>query len=252
MEKKENNQVHLNGYIKSIKETAFEDKVFLNVIVGTSETIPEKDPKYTSHMVKITADSDLAEKLRNLKEGKNFISLDGRLMANEKDGKRFFYVSALPDSVKLNEGMQKGESRNTVTIEGNIASLDIYKDKEFATMSVAMNYYIPGEGEEKYKQVANFLPVRISGKRLPETFKQLVDGSLAVGDKISVRGQMHNDDYVKEDETKVYAIKIDANKVELVAKKKAAQAEAPKEEAKEAKKAEKKAEPKKKSKGMKM
>lgn len=263
MKQKNNNKVHLNGYIKSMNVNEVEGKTFANILVGTSETIPDKDPRYTSHMVKVNAESEseLANELREMasanEDKTNFISLDGKLATSEKDGRKFFYVAADSSSVKFNEGMAKGESRNTITIEGNVSRMDIITDKGFAVLGVAMNYWVPGKSVDRngkeipYTEKVNFLDVRISEKRLPDTYKQLVENKIEVGDKIEVRGQMHNDDYTK-DEQKIYTIKIDANKVELKFKKgqKAAETAEQEPEKKVENKAVKKtkAEPKKKSK----
>ena len=230
MKQKNNNKVHLNGYIKSMNVNEVEGKTFANILVGTSEIIPDKDPRYTSHMVKVNteSESELANELREMakasEDQKNFISLDGKLATSEKDGRRFFYVAADSSSVKFNEGIAKGESRNTITIEGNVSRIDIISDKGFAVLGVAMNYWVPGKSVDRngkeipYTEKVNFLDVRINGKRLPDVYKQLVENKIEVGDKIEVRGQMHNDDYTK-DEQKIYTIKIDANKVELKLKK---------------------------------
>lgn len=227
MKQKNNNQVHLNGFVKNVEVVNFEDKNFFNVLVGTSETIPGKDPKYTTHMVKVNAEGELAEQLKGIaesKDEKHSISLDGHLVANEKDGKKFFYVSADAASVALDSKIQKGESRNTISIEGNVARLENYPEHGLAVASIAVKYWVPGEstnykGEtQPYTEKANFLEVRINQNRLPETYEQLTSGAIAVGDLIGIRGQMHNDTYEK-DNKKVYSMKIDANKVEIIAKK---------------------------------
>lgn len=262
MERKEQNQAHLNGYIKqgSVNVRKEDGVAFATIFVGTSENYSKKDSeekesKHTVHRVHISdIPTDIANKLSdaiNDKEKTHFISLDGRLMATEKDGKPTFYIAAHADSVKVDEGMQKGESRNTITLEGNVSSLRMYDD--FAAVGVALNYAIPGKSvdykgvEREYTIKTNFLEVRVNKNRLPKTFEQLEKGEIAVGDKIVTRGQMHNDIYEKEND-KIFAVKIDANLMKLEAKKaeKKAEVEEKKEEPKK-----KKAEPKK-SRGVKM
>lgn len=268
---KENNNAHLHGYVNGVRTNDFENgkKSFLidlTTIEAYKDNAGESKRIYTNHKVNlVTDDAKLVKALEAVKADveNNFAhrgeedfkpkthtaTVDGKLVAriNQKDGNVYFnnLVVTTAEDFKLDAKLGEGEVRNFAEIKGNIVNVNMFEDDGFAIVRVGAKYYAPGEsvnykGETKpYTEMTTFLDTRINANRLPKTFDQLKNGELEVGDLISVRGQMHNNDYQDKNEVNQRKITIDLNKVELVAKKgqKKAEAEEKKEEKTEAKKA---------------
>lgn len=214
------------------------------------------DKKLIKSFEKIAKDQENNKGVEASERVKHTASVDGSLVTRsyESDGETKYntYVSA--DSVNLDVKKQENEVRNSVELTGNIAKVDVM-DK-FAVAQVATHFYRPvKEGEEgmkvvgkdgkeeikPYVQDTSYTRIRISAERQPEFFEKLKSGEIT-GEKgksafVTLKGQMHNDNYEK-DGKKVYAIVVDVASVKILEKKA---------EVKVAKAEEKKAEPAKKA-----
>lgn len=218
-----------------------DEKLAVNFDLTTSEAYKVKNEegkeeyknKYTKHdVVMFTADHDLAkqfakiqkelaayealpeEEKKGAKRPVNTVSMDGFIMQNGKTIK----VGARDASVDLNVPQEKEEPRNSMTMKGNIGSIDM-KDN-FAVMHVAHNYP-EREGKERREPV--WVDVRVDSRMQPETFKDIQDGKIKVGDFIKFGGQIHNRNFevTKEGQEpeKRYEFTIDARRIQkLVAK----------------------------------
>lgn len=275
--KNKDNQVHLHGFLNEVREFEINDKKSFKMDVATVENYKVGDePKknYTYHRVGlITDDAKTIKAIRaamkdiennkehaaeaDFKPKVHTVSLDGSLVVreNEKDGKLYYNpeVVAEQESFKLDAKLAEGEVRNLAEFKGNIASIDINDEYKFAKINIALHYFVPGESEnykgevKPYTENTSFAETRVNAKLLPKVFEDLSNGNLAVGDLISVRGQMHNNRYTDSKDTKQNKIVVDLKKVELIAKKgqKKAAAEEKTEKKAEVKKETKKAAPKK-------
>lgn len=266
--KNQNNNTHLYGYINGVRvnETG-SGKTAVNLDVCTLETFKNDkgafENKRTYHDVvmftenkeiieKFIAIGEAVEKNRQMKDEKNFkpethtISLDGVLL-NKKDS-RDLQVFCKEDGFELDVKQADKEIRNKTEFVGNIASVQMHEDKNFAVVTV-MNHFRPSEGEER----ETALIVRINGDRKfsKETYEALKKGEMGVGDFIRVGGQLHNNNFENE-KGKFYGMALDLTSSELLHKKgekKEEKAEVKKEPAKKAaaKKETKKAEQPKKA-----
>jgi len=252
--KKYNNNVHLHGFVNGVRMNGTDSgKTAINLDVCTLESYRDKEGKpqnkRTYHdVVMYTDDKKLVktyeklaaacEKNRENKDVKDFkpeihsVSLDG-ILVSKKDNN--FQVLVGSDKIQLDVKQADREVRNRAEIVGNIASINVYPDKNFATASIA-NHYRPEGAKES---IDTFVPIRISGDRKfsQPTFEALKKGELEVGDFIRVRGQIHNNNFEGENGTR-YGMAIDVTSSELIYKKGAKQEQ--KAEAKKGQKTEKK------------
>lgn len=261
MNKKNNNNVHLHGFVNDVRIGAPEDgsKNYINVNLATYEQYKnnagEKERKNTYHTVIIrTSDPAVVDQFKEVQaalannqenrgvegfEPKVFIaSVDGSLVTkeNEKDGVKYSnqMVVTNADDFKLGAKRQKDESMNTASFKGNIANVEMHDG--FAQVTIATHYYAPGESEihtgetKPYTEKTTFVKTRISESFRNETFNDLKDGKIGVGDFVEARGQMHNNNYTDKNGVKRYGIVVDLNKLEVLAKKQNKEQTAAKEE----------------------
>lgn len=277
--KQKDNKVHLYGFlneIKSVNEIQGKKSFLMDVatVENWKDNTDEWKKRTTYHTVSLLTDdkkviknlekakADLDNNMKHLgEEGfepkTHTVSLDGSLTTKEnidEKGVKYYNPMVVADgeSFKLDAKRQEKEVRNRAELKGNIANIDM-KDG-FAKVSIATHFYAPGasknyKGEEKeYTEVTRYIETKVDEKRLPKTFAALKNGELAVGDLVSVNGQMHNNRYT-EKETGIYRDKIDIDLkgFDLIAKKgeKKAQGEEKTEKKAEVKKETKKAAPKK-------
>ena len=255
-----NNNIHLYGYINSVsmKESEVEVKLpdgtsekktrtAINLNVSTLEQY-QKDGKFvndrTFHDVvlftfdpeTVKAFQEVDKKIQSKEEKKReqTISLSGTMV--NKKGSNEIRIIAKEDSIDLNVEQADKEVRNRAELVGNIGSVKLYEDKNFATVSL-IHHFRPEDAE---KELETTLQVRIDGdrKHSKDTYEALKNGELGVGDFVKVGGQLHNNNYMK-DEKKVYSTALDLTSAELLHKKgeKKAESAEVKEEAKPAKKA---------------
>lgn len=250
MNKKNDNNVHLHGFVNDVRISATEDgsRTFINVNLATYEqyknNADEKERKNTFHTVNIaTSDPAVVKQfkevqaaLANNQENRDVegfkpkvftASVDGTLVTreNEKDGVKYSnqMVVTNAENFKLGAKRQEGESMNTASFKGNIANVEMHDG--FALVSIATHYYAPGESEihtgetKPYTEKTSFVKTRISENFRNETFNDLKDGKIGVGDFVEARGQMHNNNYTDKNGVKRYGIVVDLNKLEVLAKK---------------------------------
>lgn len=272
MKQNQNNRVHIYGFINDIKvaDTKSGAKAFF-LDVATRESWPKDkedkskgyDSKSTFHKVSLVTDDKKAikqlEKIAKDIENNNAnretegfkpknhtASIDGTLVTRENtDDKGVKYYNPLiltsVEGMVLDTKLGEKESRNSAEFKGNIADIDM-KDG-FAIVSIATHYFAPGEAEnykgetKPYHEETSYIRTRVSEKFPEKTFNALKNGELEVGDLISAKGQMHNNNYQDKEGVNRRNIIIDLRSVKLVAKK------GQKEEAAKEEKAEKKAAP---------
>lgn len=258
--KNPNNNIHLYGYINSVsmKESEVEVKLpdgasekktrtAINLNVSTLEQY-QKDGKLvndrTFHdVVLFTFDPETVKAFQEVdkniqskeeKKREQTISLSGT-MVNKKGGNEIRII-AKEDSIDLNAKQADKEVRNRAELVGNIAAVNVYEDKNFATVSL-IHHFRPEDAE---KELETTLQVRIDGDRKfsKDTYEALKYGQLGVGDFVKVGGQLHNNNYMK-DEKKVYSTALDLTSAEVLHRKgeKKAESVEVKAEAKPAKKA---------------
>lgn len=246
--KNNNNYVHLYGFINGIRMNEFDKDgkkmTAINLNVSTLETFKKDDQfvnRRTYHDVSLFTDDKKTIKAfeavsKNMEndKGPQTISLDGTLI--NKEGTNDVRIIAKEDSIDLNAKQADKEVRNRAELVGNIAAVNVYEDKNFATVSL-IHHFRP-EGAEK--EFETTLQVRIDGDRKfsKDTYEALKNGELGVGDFVKIGGQLHNNNYIKEEE-KVYGVALDLTSAELLHKKgeKKAESVEVKAEAKPAKKA---------------
>lgn len=250
MNKKNDNNVHLYGFVNDVRISATEDgsRTFINVNLATYEQYKnkadEKERKNTFHTVNIaTSDPAVIKQFKEVQaalannqenrdvegfEPKVFTaSVDGTLVTreNEKDGVKYSnqMVVTNAENFTLGAKRQEGESMNTASFKGNIANVEMHDG--FAMISIATHYYAPGESEihtgetKPYTEKTSFVKTRISENFRKETFNDLKNGKIGVGDFVEARGQMHNNNYIDKNGVKRYGIVVDLNKLEVIAKK---------------------------------
>lgn len=246
--KNNNNYVHLYGYINGIRMNEFDKDgkkmTAINLNVSTLETFKKDDQfvnRRTYHDVSLFTDDkktikafkDIAKNMENDK-GPQTISLDGTLV--NKEGMNDVRIIAKEDSIDLNAKQADKEVRNRAELVGNIAAVNIHEDKNFATVNL-IHHFRPEGAEKEFETI---LQVRIDGDRKfsKDTYEALKNGELGVGDFVKIGGQLHNNNYTKEEE-KVYGVALDLTSAEVLHKKgeKKAESAEVKEEAKPAKKA---------------
>lgn len=272
MNEKSDNKVHLHGFVNEVRINEAENgKHFIKVNLSTYEQYKdnagEKQKKYTFHTVNVVTENpetiaafkDARATLENNYENREkegfepkviLASVDGKLITKESERDGVKYVNqeiiANEEDFKLGAKRQEKESMNTAYFKGNIASIDMHDD--FANISIATRYYVPGESEnykgetKPYTEKTSFVRTRISENFRREAFNAIKNGEIEVGDLVETRGQMHNNNYTDKNGVKRYGIIVDLNRIEVVAKKQK-QAEA-KAETKTEKKAEAKTETK--------
>ena len=169
------------------------------------------------------------------------ITIDGHLVVNNytrEDGTKVYTNRIIADEkdVLLDAKRQviddKKEPMNSISIAGNIASIKMFDN--FAIMSVALHYAVPkgskggrevnfvnADGKEvSYTEMTNYVNTRINENRHKEEFAALKNGELEVGDKIAIKGQMHENDYSNEEKkSENYGIVIDIASLSLIRKK---------------------------------
>lgn len=259
----ENNVAHVYGYVNDVKVIESKGKTPLFAMkVVTEEFYGDHEVKRTFHNVNLsTADKALVKQLKGISKdlqsenaSAHTISCDGILAIrqNEKDGVTYrnAIIVADADSVKLDSPKEKNEVRNFAELKGNISALEMRDN--FATLTVAEHFFVPGEsvnakGETlPYKRETTFIKAIISKERFPEAFKMLEDGTIQKGSLVSVRGQMHNNDFEDGKGVKRYEIQLDLTKLTpIVKKEKESQSEAATQKAAPKKAATAKAAPKK-------
>lgn len=233
--KNPNNNLHVYGYINGVRmQDAKEGRTAINLDVASLETFKAGDEfknKKTYHDVVIFTDDkkvidkfaamgkDLEEN-RARKDEKGFkpavhtISLDGVIVNKEKS--QDLQVMVKDSGFELDVKQADKEVRNRADIVGNIASVKMYEDKNFASVTL-MHHYRP-EGAEK--EFETTIQVRVDGDRKfsQKTYEALKKGELGVGDFIRVGGQLHNNNFENE-KGKVYSMALDLTSSELLHKK---------------------------------
>lgn len=277
---KDMNKVHLNGVIIDVKMFNLGKLTKAIVKVSTAESFKnaegEAQKKYSYNSVRLVTDNeklisslkdiadDIEERKKNA-ENPDFeatyhtVAVDGALVVSKnegKDGKTYYNpeIAVKEENFHLNKKLEENESRNRGEFQGNVVKIDFpSKEHDFAIVRIATHYSYPLKDgktttdykgkETSYKEETSFIETRINKSRLPETYEKLENGDIKVGDKISVRGQLHNNNYTSN-ETYRSEILVDLNKVDLIFS--ATQKEEKAEEKKEEKKTEKKATSRKK------
>jgi single-stranded DNA-binding protein len=215
------NNVHLYGYINDVRINKLENgRTAVNLDVTTKESYKdgagEYQQKYSHHDAALfTSDEAVVEKfsaiasdLKANRENKDvegykpknhYISLDGMLVNRMKpypDSDKEYQVLAVmvkEDSVDIDAKLAEGEKRNRVDFSANIAGINLYEDKKFATVSMAHDY----RPKDSDKQFTTWLDVRVDGKR-PATknlYEDIVSGKVGKGDFVRVGGQLHDNTY---------------------------------------------------------
>lgn len=256
--KNSNNNVHLYGYINGVRMNEYEREgkkgTAINLDVATIETFKDDSGfhnKRTFHdVVLFTEDkaiidrfaaigNDLAKNLENkdvqgYKPTTHTISVDGILVNKENTikGTENTYdtlqVVANGPSIDIDVKQADKEVRNRAELVGNIARVNVYEDKGFATATV-IHHYRP-EGSDK--EFSTTLQIRVDGDRKfsKKTYEALKSGEMGEGDFIRVGGQIHNNNFENE-KGKRYGMAMDVTSSTILRKK------AQKEEVKEAPKA---------------
>lgn len=259
-----NNKVHLHGYMNNVKSINVGNgkKSFiidLATIENYKDNAGEFQKKYTYHTVNVVSDDKdviarmekIAADLQNNRENRGVegfkpeiheASFDGTLITrrNESNGVNYYnqVVLSSPEDMKLDCRQAEGEVRNTAEFKGNIAKIDLKDD--FAVIQIATHYFAPGKAEnfkgevKPYHEETSYVETRLSGSFRKKEFEALKNGDIAVGDLVTVRGQMHNNNYQDKDGVNRYKIVVDLNKVDVVAKKGEKKAEAEDQEQKAA------------------
>lgn len=273
MKQNQNNKVHIYGFINDVKvaDTKTGAKAFF-LDVTTRESWPKdkedkskgNDSKSTYHKVSLVTDDKKAIKqlekvakdiennnanreTEGFKPKNHTASIDGTLVTrentDEKTGVKYYNQLILTsvEGMALDTKQGEKESRNSAEFKGNIGDIDM-KDG-FAIISIATHYYAPGEAEnykgetKPYHEETRYIRTKVNEKFPKKIFEALKNGEIEVGDLISVKGQMHNNNYKDKEGINRRNIIIDLRSVKLVAKKDQ------KEEAAKEEKAEKKAAP---------
>jgi len=261
-----NNKVHLHGYMNDVKtlNVGSGKKSFiidLATIENYKDNAGEFQKKYTYHTVNVVSDDKaiiekmekIAADLQNNRENRGVdgfkpeiheASFDGTLITrkNTSNGVDYYnqIVLSSVEDMKLDCKQAEGEVRNAAEFKGNIAKIDIKDD--FAIIQVATHYFAPGEGEnfkgevKPYHEETSYVETRLSGNFRKKEFEALKNGDIAVGDLVTVRGQMHNNNFQDKDGVNRYKVVVDLNKVEIVAKKGEKKAEAEEQKAAETQK----------------
>ena len=215
------NNVHLYGYINDVRINKLENgRTAVNLDVTTTESYKdgagEYQQKYSHHDAALfTSDEAVVEKfsaiasdLKANRENKDVegykpknhtISMDGMLVNRMKpypDSDKEYQVLAVmvkEDSVDIDAKLAEGEKRNRVDFSANIAGINLYEDKKFATVSMARNY----RPKDSDKEFTTWLDVRVDGKR-PATknlYEDIASGKVGKGDFVRVGGQLHDNTY---------------------------------------------------------
>lgn len=208
--KKYNNNVHLYGFVNGVRMKAVDSgKTAINLDVCTLESYHDKEGKrqymrtyhdvvmYTDDKKVVKTYEKLAascEKNRENKDFKDFkpeihsVSLDG-ILVTKKDNS--FQVLVGSDKIQCDVKQADRKVHNRAEIVGNIASINVCPDKNFATATV-FNQYRPKDAE---KNIETLVPIRISGdcKYSQPIFEALKKGELKVGDIIRVSGKLTAD-----------------------------------------------------------
>lgn len=256
--KNQGNDLHLYGYINGVRmNEVSEGRVAVTISVATIENFKqgeENKSRRTFHnAVLFTSDKDLIAKFEAIKaatdknrenqgvEGfkpeTHTISLDGFLVKREnsfgEDGQKYdsAQIMVKEDSVDLDVKQAENEVRNSARLSGNIGSIRIVEDKDFADLSI-IHHYTSKDGRE------NELPihVRVNGNRRDgkQVLEDLKAGKIKVGDFIRIGGQLRQNNYEKEGEGKRYGLAVDMTTFKMLKQKEAV---AVKEEVKTAPKA---------------
>ena len=281
------NEAQVYGYVNGVRITELESgKSIVNIQVRSAQSYALKEngevkkneegkveygQRSDFHKVVFaTSDSELLDTLRGIrtdleakaagnKEAKNHTLFATGVLVAKDDA----HIAVKDDAVSFDKALEKGISTNTVNIVGNITSINMYEEQGFATAQVATHFYAPSAEEgKKYEEKTSYIPVIFNAKVLPDSWKALKNGDISVGDYVTVKGKMRNNNYTDSQENKKYEMRVECNTLQILQKCKknaATQAEAPKEEATravskkaESKKAESKKETKKTTKGMSM
>lgn len=269
------NNVHLYGYIDSVRMNELENgRVAVNLDVTTAESFKDREGNYQVRRSRhdatlFTGDADIIARFRKVAEvleanaegkGKEgfkpevqTVSLDGMLVnrSNSFKGSEREYetlaVLVREDSVDLNVKPAEGERRNRVDINANIAAVNVYADKEFATIRAAHNYR-PEGAKEAY---TTWMDIRVNGRSpfSKAAYEAIVKGELKSGDFIQLGGQLRDNTFdvkLGDDIVKKYGNAIDLTSLKVLKRseeEKVAETESVKAAAKASAKA--KAEPKK-------
>ena len=133
----------------------------------------------------------------------------------------------------------KGQTMNGIVLEGIIADIVTNKEYKFARVRIAHHYPAPGAGKlngkdnDEMHTETQFLNAIVYGDRLGN-YDKIVNGEIAKGDRVLVKGPMINNDYTVGEE-KIYTMDIRiAAQIHVISK---AKAKTEKEEVKEAPKA---------------
>ena len=244
---KQNNAVHLHGFINEVRMNPVNDegRMAINLKVCTHEQYTRKDEngekatfdRPTFHDVTIFTDDKkvikqyaaIEKDLKSVDNKKNHtVSLDGFLVQRERrvgdSDSTYNTVSIVAgqDRVSVDKPREENEVRNSATFVGNIGSVEIYKEKNFAVVSMANHYKVEGLDEPQ----VTWLNVRVSGDRKfsKQAYEDLVSGKLGKGDFLRVGGQLHNNTFGEEG-SKRYTMVLDLTRIEKLEKKEAEKVE---------------------------
>ena len=286
MREKNINEAQVYGYVNGVRIKELENgKSIVNVQIRSAQSYPLKEngeiktnekgktefgQRSDFHkVVFVTGDDALLDTMREIrtdleakaageKEVKNHTMFATGVLVAKDDA----HIAAKEDSVSFDKELEQGLSRNSINLVGNISNINIYEEQGFATASIATHFFAPSGGDKKYEEKTSYIPVVFNAKALPDSWKAIKNGDIAVGDLVTVKGMMRNNNYTDTKENKKYEMRVDANTFKILerSKKNAAnQAEAQKAEVKQAeapkaesKKAESKKAATKKTKGVTM
>lgn len=223
-----NNNQHLYGFLNGVRmNDAGEGRTAINMQVVTLENYKKDGQSVTNRTyhdaVLFTGNKELIKKFEGIaadleankdaeKKTTHTVSLDGILKSKDRD----LQVIVREDSLAVDTKQAENEVRNRAELSGNIASVTLHEEQNFASVLV-VNHFRPKDSDKEFETTVN---INVSGDRKfsKETYEALKKGEMGVGDFIRVSGQMHNNNYTKG-ETKVYGMVLDANSTELLYKK---------------------------------
>ena len=232
-----NNNAHVFGFINGVRmNDAGNGRTAINLDVASQENFKVDDKKQTRNtyhdIVLFTSDKNVIESFKKIagdlennaknKDVKDFkrathtISVDGILM-NRNDSVQ---ILTKEDGFKLDTPLAEKEVRNRADIVGNVGSLTVHEEKNFATASL-IHHYRPEGSEKDFETSIN---IRVDGDRKfsKETYEKMKSGEIGVGDFIRVGGQLHNNNYENE-KGKRYSMALDVTSSSMIRKKGAAQ-----------------------------
>ncbi len=246
------NTVHLYGLITDVRFGQVPDKGLtgINLRVSTMGRPPKDGDKRVDNYHDVTMFTDDPKVIESYKaveanlkanaENKGVegykpkydtVSLDGYIrnvtkrFANSEDTYTGIEVRTNPENASLNVPKGEKEYRDVAQFKGNVGSVELHEDKNFARISLA-NHFQPkdAEGNAIGEPRVTWLNVTVSGNsRNPEVkaaYDAIVKGDIEKGKFVRVNGQLINNSFEVE-KGKIHDMTLSATGFTLLTKKEA-------------------------------